>query len=159
QGRWSATGTDATASRSGSSRPSARFQPTKTRVCTSALRHPMLLPSMHFTRRHCAQAGITTVRPACARFMDLTTMPPSSSIQTDTASRRTTVQPKSEVSLGRLQMFAIRKADGNDEDIVLGLWKQLIDYHRSIEAFRPERWDLPPEEVIRPILTAAWENP
>ena len=56
-------------------------------------------------------------------------------------------------------MFAIRKADGNDEDIVLGLWKQLIDYHRSIEAFRPERWDVPPEEVIRPILTAAWENP
>jgi GNAT superfamily N-acetyltransferase len=56
-------------------------------------------------------------------------------------------------------MVAIRKADGNDEDIVLGLWKQLINYHRSIEAFRPERWNRPPEEVIRPRLTAAWEHP
>src|SRR5215471_6962909 len=99
------------------------------------------------------------VRRGYVRFTAPTTTPPSSSIQTDTESRRTTVQPKPEVSLRRLQMFAIRKADGNDEDIVLGLWKQLIDYHHSIEAFRPERWDLPPEEVIRPILTAAWENP
>lgn len=56
-------------------------------------------------------------------------------------------------------MFVIRKADRNDEDIVLGLWKKLIDYHRSIEAFRPERWDDSPDEIIRPILTAAWENP
>ena len=56
-------------------------------------------------------------------------------------------------------MFAIRRADRNDADIVLRLWTQLIDYHRSIEAFRPERWDRPPDEVIRPLLTAAWENP
>ena len=56
-------------------------------------------------------------------------------------------------------MFVIRKADRNDEDIVLGLWIKLIDYHRSIEDFRPERWDRSPEEVIRPILTAAWESP
>ena len=48
-------------------------------------------------------------------------------------------------------MFVIRKADRNDEDIVLGLWIKLIDYHRSIEDFRPERWDRSPEEVIRPI--------
>jgi GNAT superfamily N-acetyltransferase len=56
-------------------------------------------------------------------------------------------------------MFAIRRAEKIDEEIVLGLWKQLIDYHRSIEAFRPGRWKRPPEEVIRPLLTAAWENP
>jgi GNAT superfamily N-acetyltransferase len=56
-------------------------------------------------------------------------------------------------------VFAIRKADKNDEEMVLSLWKQLIDYHRSIEAFRPKRWDRPPEEVIRPLLTAAWEHP
>src|SRR5215472_9206091 len=56
-------------------------------------------------------------------------------------------------------MFGIRRAKDNDEEIVLRLWKQLIDYHRSIEAFRPERWRRPPEEAIRPLLTAAWEQP
>jgi GNAT superfamily N-acetyltransferase len=56
-------------------------------------------------------------------------------------------------------VFVIRKADKHDEAVILSLWKQLIDYHRSIEAFRPERWKRPPEEVIRPLLTAAWEQP
>jgi len=45
------------------SRPSARFQPTKSQVSTSALRHRKLPPSTHFTRRHCALVGATTVRP------------------------------------------------------------------------------------------------
>ena len=55
-------------------------------------------------------------------------------------------------------MLAIRRAGRNDEAAILGLWKQLIQYHRSIEAFRPERWKLPPEEAIRPRLTAGWEH-
>ena len=55
-------------------------------------------------------------------------------------------------------MLAIRRAGRNDEAAILGLWKQLIQYHRSIEAFRPERWKLPPEEAIRPLLTAGWEH-
>ena len=38
-------------SRSGLSRPSARFQPTKSRVCTSALQHQIPPPSMRFTRQ------------------------------------------------------------------------------------------------------------
>src|SRR5215472_15277248 len=56
-------------------------------------------------------------------------------------------------------MVGIRRAQKKDEEIVLRLWEQLIDYHRSIEAFRPERWKRPSEEVIRPLLTAAWEQP
>ena len=54
---------DATALRSGSSRPSTRFQPTRSRVCTSALRRRMPPQSMHFTLLRCAQVGKTTVRP------------------------------------------------------------------------------------------------
>jgi hypothetical protein len=38
-------------------------------------------------------------------------------------------------------MFTIRRADGKDEDNILGLWKQLINYHRSIEAFSPHSPD------------------
>ena len=56
-------------------------------------------------------------------------------------------------------MFAIRRADKNDDPAILGLWAQLIQYHRSIEAFRSQRWQIPPEEAIRPPLTAAWEQP
>jgi GNAT superfamily N-acetyltransferase len=56
-------------------------------------------------------------------------------------------------------MFAIRRAIDNDQQVILDLWTQLIEYHRSIEAFRPERWKIPPEEAIRPLLTAAWEDP
>jgi hypothetical protein len=69
-------------------RPSARFQPTKNRVSTSALRLRMLLPSMRFTRRRCGQVGMTTARRVFAQFTVPTTTPPSSSIRTDTASRR-----------------------------------------------------------------------
>ena len=56
-------------------------------------------------------------------------------------------------------MIAIRRADRKDEEIVLRLRKELIAYHRSIEALRPERWERAPEQVIRPLLIAAWENP
>jgi catechol 2,3-dioxygenase-like lactoylglutathione lyase family enzyme len=42
--RWSVMGMGATASRFGLSRPSARFQPTKSPVSTSALRHRMPPP-------------------------------------------------------------------------------------------------------------------
>jgi hypothetical protein len=38
------------------------------------------------------------VRPVCARYTALITTLPSSSIRTDTGSRRITVQPKPEVS-------------------------------------------------------------
>ena len=56
-------------------------------------------------------------------------------------------------------MFLIRKANREDEATILGLWIQLIEYHRSIEAFRPARWDRLPDQVIRPLLIAAWEQP
>ena len=56
-------------------------------------------------------------------------------------------------------MFTIRRADRNDDAGILGLWTQLIEYHRSIEAFRPKRWQIAPEEAIRPLLAAAWEHP
>jgi GNAT superfamily N-acetyltransferase len=56
-------------------------------------------------------------------------------------------------------MFLIRKANKDDEPTILSLWTQLIEYHRSIEAFRPARWDRLPDEVIRPLLTAVWEQP
>jgi catechol 2,3-dioxygenase-like lactoylglutathione lyase family enzyme len=54
--------------------------------------------SMHFTLLRCAQVGKTTVRPVCARFAAPTTTLPSSSIQTDTASKHITVQARPEVS-------------------------------------------------------------
>jgi len=34
-----------------------------------------------------------------------------------------------------------------------------LKYHRSIEAFRPKRWQIAPEEAIRPLLAAAWDHP
>ena len=34
-----------------------------------------------------------------------------------------------------------------------------MKYHRSIEAFRPKRWQIAPEEAIRPLLAAAWDHP
>ena len=49
-----------------------------------------------FTRRRCARAGMTTVRPVCARYTAPITTLPSSSIQTDTGSRRIPVPPKPE---------------------------------------------------------------
>src|SRR5580704_3491484 len=88
----------ATASRSGLSRPSARSQPTKSRVCTSASQRRMLPQSMRFMRRRCALVGATTVHPVCARYTAPITTPPSSSIRTDTGWRRITVQAKPEVS-------------------------------------------------------------
>ena len=75
-----------------------RFQPTKSRVCTFVLPQRTPLPFMRFTRRRCALAGMTMVRPVCARYTALITTLPSSSIRTDTGSRRITVQPKPEVS-------------------------------------------------------------
>jgi GNAT superfamily N-acetyltransferase len=56
-------------------------------------------------------------------------------------------------------MFVIRRADKHNEPLILCLWAQLIEYHRSIEVFRPVRWQIPPEDAIRPLLTAAWEHP
>jgi len=56
-------------------------------------------------------------------------------------------------------MFGIRKAEKGDGFVVLKLWTQLIEYHRSIEVFRPKRWQIAPEEAIRPLLAAAWEHP
>jgi len=56
-------------------------------------------------------------------------------------------------------MFGIRKAEKGDGFAVLKLWTQLIEYHRSIEVFRPKRWQIAPEEAIRPLLAAAWGNP
>ena len=56
-------------------------------------------------------------------------------------------------------MFRIRKAEKGDGFVVLKLWTQLIEYHRSIEVFRPKRWQIAPEEAIRPLLAAAWEHP
>src|SRR5215831_10712099 len=56
-------------------------------------------------------------------------------------------------------MLTIRRADRNDDAGILGLWTRLIEYHRSIEAFRPQRWQIAPEEAIPPLLTAAWEHP
>jgi GNAT superfamily N-acetyltransferase len=56
-------------------------------------------------------------------------------------------------------MFVIRRADKHDEPLILSLWAQLIEYHRSIEVFRPVRWQIPPEDAIRPLLTTAWEHP
>ena len=56
-------------------------------------------------------------------------------------------------------MFTIRRADRNDDAGILGLWTRLIEYHRSIETFRPKRGQIAPEEAIRPLLTAAWEYP
>jgi len=56
-------------------------------------------------------------------------------------------------------MFGIRKAEKGDGFAVLKLWTQLIEYHRSIEVFRPKRWQIAPEEAIRPLLAAAWEHP
>jgi hypothetical protein len=53
---------------------------------------------MHFMRRRCALVGVTMARPACARYTVPTTTQPSSSIRTDTESRRITVQAKPEVS-------------------------------------------------------------
>src|SRR5215813_3976427 len=58
----------ATVSRSGLSRPSARFQPTKSQVCTSALQHQMPPPSMRFTRQPWPQGDTTMVRPVYDRF-------------------------------------------------------------------------------------------
>ena len=55
-------------------------------------------------------------------------------------------------------MFRIRKAEKGDGFVVLKLWTQLIEYHRSIEMFRPKRWQIAPEEAIRPLLAAAWEH-
>ena len=75
-----------------------RCQPTKSRVCTSALRRQTPPPSMRFTQRRCTQVGKTTVRPVCARFTGPITTLPSSSIQTDTASKHITVQARPEVS-------------------------------------------------------------
>ena len=56
-------------------------------------------------------------------------------------------------------MFRIRKAEKGDGFVVLKLWTQLIEYHQSIEVFRPKRWQIAPEEAIRPLLAAAWEHP
>jgi GNAT superfamily N-acetyltransferase len=56
-------------------------------------------------------------------------------------------------------MFGIRKAEKRDGFAILNLWTQLIEYHRSIEAFRPKRWQIAPEEAIRPLLAAAWDHP
>jgi len=56
-------------------------------------------------------------------------------------------------------MFGIRKAEKGDGFAILNLWTQLIEYHRSIEAFRPKRWQIAPEEAIRPLLAAAWDHP
>jgi len=56
-------------------------------------------------------------------------------------------------------MAVIRWAGKQDEMVILNLWTRLIEYHRSIEAFRPERWKIPPEDAIRPLLTTAWELP
>ena len=56
-------------------------------------------------------------------------------------------------------MFTVRRADRNDDAGILGLWMRLIEYHRSIEAFRPQRWQIAPEEAFRPLLAAAWEHP
>src|SRR5215831_5475649 len=95
--RYWVTDMAATVSRSGLSGPSARFQPTKSRVCTSALQHQMPPPSMRFTRQRWPQGDTTMVRPVCVRFTTPTTTPPSSSIQTGIGSRRTTAKPKLEV--------------------------------------------------------------
>jgi hypothetical protein len=46
------------------------------------------MPSMRFTRRRCAPAGMTTVRPLCARNTAPITTPPSSSIRTYTGLSR-----------------------------------------------------------------------
>ena len=56
-------------------------------------------------------------------------------------------------------MVTIKRAGKDDEEVILTLWTQLIEYHRSIELFRPERWQIPPEDAIRPLLRAAWEEP
>src|SRR5215472_8418509 len=88
----------ATVSRYGLSRPSARFQPTKSQVCTSALQHQMPPPSMRFTRQPWPQGDTKMVRPVYVRFTAPATTPPSSSTRTDTGSRRITVQPKPDVS-------------------------------------------------------------
>ena len=56
-------------------------------------------------------------------------------------------------------MFGIRKAEMGDGFAVVTLWTHLIEYHRSIEAFRPKRWQIAPEEAIRPLLAAAWDHP
>jgi hypothetical protein len=85
---------DETPFRFGLSRPHARFQRTNDRVSTFALRHRMLLPSMHFTRRHCAVEGVTMVRPVCDPYIAPITTQPSSSIQTDIGSRRIAVQAR-----------------------------------------------------------------
>src|SRR6516162_11598594 len=88
---------DATVSRFGFSGPSTRFQPTTSRVCTSALQHRMPPPSMHFTRQRMPEAGTTMVPPVCARYTALTTTPPSSLIRMDTALKRISVQAKAKV--------------------------------------------------------------
>lgn len=56
-------------------------------------------------------------------------------------------------------VLTIRRAEVRDAEAVQELWKELIRYHRSIEAFRPERWDRPADEVIGPRLAAVWEDP
>jgi hypothetical protein len=58
-------------------------------------------PSMRFTQPRCALAGVTTVHPACVRYMAPITTPRSSLTRTDTGSRRTTVQARRE----RVQIF------------------------------------------------------
>jgi GNAT superfamily N-acetyltransferase len=63
------------------------------------------------------------------------------------------------IASGRFEMAVIRRAGKPDEMVILNLWTRLIEYHRSIEAFRPERWKIPPEDAIRPLLTTAWELP
>ena len=66
---------------------------------------------MRFTRRRCAQAGMTTVYPVCARFTAPIITLPSSSIRMDTGSRRITVQPKPEVTYKQNELlpFATQK--------------------------------------------------
>jgi len=56
-------------------------------------------------------------------------------------------------------MFGIRKAEMGDGFAVVTLWTHLIEYHRSIEAFRPKRWQIAPDKAIRPLLAAVWEHP
>src|SRR5690348_10411952 len=75
-------GYGATASRFGLSRPSTRFQPTKSRVCPSASQRRMLPPSMRFMRRHWPQADGITVHPVYVLSTAPTTKPPPSSVQT-----------------------------------------------------------------------------